>query len=60
MSSLYSNKQSRQEQFLAQIANLAMLKVNSIMSFFDAHLPLRHNWCAKSSCVSLSRKTLKV
>ena len=32
-------KQSRQEQYLVQMASLAILEVNSITHFFDVHLP---------------------
>ena len=49
-------KQSRQEQFLAQMASLFILKANSMTSFFNSHQPLWTNWCCqKQTCFTVEK-----
>ena len=50
-------KQSRQEQYIVQMASLAILEANSITPFFKVHL-FNADGITRSSCTSLSRKTL--
>ena len=61
MSSLYSIKSnSPEEQYLAQMARLAILEANSITCFFDVHLPFFCRWCYQEQlCLTVKKNHFK-